>query len=95
VDTLRQMADRFRQKYPSSVLVLGCVVDDKPSLIAAVSDDLVKRGLMAGDLVKEAAAVMGGSGGGRPNMAQAGGKDASKIGEAIDTVLPFVKRKLG
>ena len=95
VDTLRQMADRFRQRYASGVVVLGCVVEDKPSLIAAVTDDLVKRGLSAGDLVKEAAAVMGGSGGGRPNMAQAGGKDASKIGEAIDKVLPFVKRKLG
>ena len=94
VDTLRQMADRFRQRYASGVVVLGCVVDDKPALIAAVTDDLVKRGVMAGDLVKEAAAVMGGSGGGRPNMAQAGGKDASKIGEAIDKVLPFVKKKL-
>ena len=95
LDTLRQMADRFRQRYTSGVVVLGCVVDDKPSLIAAVTDDLVKRGVMAGELVKEAAAVMGGSGGGRPNMAQAGGKDASKIGEAIDRVLPFVKKKLG
>ncbi|MCE1253903.1 MAG: alanine--tRNA ligase [Anaerolineae bacterium] len=95
VETMRQMTDRFRERYASGVVVLGCVVDDKPSLIAAVTDDLVKRGIMAGELVKEAAAVMGGSGGGRPNMAQAGGKDAAKLGEAIDKVLPFVKKKLG
>jgi alanyl-tRNA synthetase len=63
-------------------------------LIAAVTEDLVSRGLKAGDLVKVAAQVIGGSGGGRPTLAQAGGKDATKLNEAIDQVAPFVKSKL-
>lgn len=94
-DTLRQMTDQFRQRYPSGVVVLGSAVDDKPVLIAAISDDLVKRGLAAGDLVKTVAQVIGGSGGGRPNLAQAGGKDASKLADALDQVVPWVKSKLG
>jgi len=94
VDTLRQMCDLFRQKYPSGVVALGSVSNDKPMIICAVTDDLVKRGLNAGEIVKTAAAVMGGSGGGRPNLAQAGGKDADKLNEAIDQVLPLVQKKL-
>jgi alanyl-tRNA synthetase len=94
VDTLRQMCDLFRQKYPSGVVALGSVSNDKPMIICAVTDDLVKRGLNAGEIVKTAAAVMGGSGGGRPNLAQAGGKDPDKLNEAIDQVLPLVQKKL-
>jgi alanyl-tRNA synthetase len=89
------MTDQFRQKFSSGVVVLGSALGDKPAIIAAVSDDLVKRGFNAGDLVKKVAAVVGGSGGGRPNLAQAGGKDASKLSEAMDQVLPWVKSKLG
>jgi len=93
-DSLRQMCDRFRERYPTGAIVLGSAVDNHPFLIAAVTEDLVKRGLNAGELVKIAAQVIGGSGGGRPTLAQAGGKDASKLNEAIDQVLPFVKGKL-
>jgi alanyl-tRNA synthetase len=93
-DTLRSMTDRFRQKYASGVVVLGSAVDGRPVLIAAVTDDLIKRGVQAGELVKTIAAVVGGSGGGRPNLAQAGGKDASKLDEAIAMVQPFVEKKL-
>ncbi len=93
-DTLRQMSDRFRQRYPSGVVVLGSVVDNKPVLVAAVSEDLVKRGLHAGELIKAAAERVGGSGGGRPNLAQAGGKDPERLSEALDQVAPFVARKL-
>jgi alanyl-tRNA synthetase len=93
-ETLRQMTDRFRQKYASGVVVLGSAVDDRPCIIAAVTDDLVKRGVHAGELVKQVAQMVGGSGGGRPNMAQAGGKDASRLPEAIATVEPWVKQKL-
>ena len=92
-DTLRLMTDRFRQKYPSGVVVLASVVDGKPVLIAAVTDDLVKRGLHAGDLVKRAAQVVGGGGGGKPTLAQAGGKDPSKLAEALDQVIPYIKEK--
>lgn len=94
-DTLRQMTDRFRSKYESGVVVLGSVSNGRPLIIAAITDDLIKRGLRAGDLVKHAAQVVGGSGGGRPNLAQAGGKDASKLPEALASVVPWVREKLG
>jgi alanyl-tRNA synthetase len=93
-DSLRQMCDRFRERYTTGVIVLGSAVENRPMLIAAVTEDLVSRGLKAGDLVKVAAQVIGGSGGGRPTLAQAGGKDATKLNEAIDQVAPFVKSKL-
>lgn len=93
-DTLRQMADRFRQKYPSGVVVLASVVDGKTVIIAAVTEDLVKRGLHAGDLVKQAAILVGGSGGGRPVLAQAGGRDPERLPEAMNSILPIVKQKL-
>src|SRR5262249_5327895 len=60
----------------------GMANDGKPQLIAAVTDDLTKR-VHAGNLIKAIAATVGGGGGGRPNMAQAGGKDSSKLGEAL------------
>lgn len=90
-DTLRLMADRFRQSYPSGVVVLGTVGEDgRPLVIAAISDDLVKRGLHAGELVKFVAGPLGGGGGGRPSLAQAGGKDPSKLAEALSTVPTWV-----
>jgi alanyl-tRNA synthetase len=93
-DTLRLMTDRFRQRYPSGAVVLGSAVEGKPVLIAAVTEDLVKRGLMAGDIVKAAAQLVGGSGGGRPTLAQAGGKDPARLGEAVETIYQVVKDKL-
>jgi alanyl-tRNA synthetase len=93
-DTLRQMTDRFRQQYPSGVVVLGSAVDGRPALIGCVTDNLVKRGLNAGEIVRTIAQVIGGSGGGRPTLAQAGGKDAARLQEAIDQVVPLVKSKL-
>lgn len=82
-ETLRQMTDRFRQRYKSGVILLASVSDGRPLLVAAVSEDLVKRGLHAGELVKYAAQPLGGSGGGRPNLAQAGGKDPKRLNEAL------------
>jgi len=93
-DTLRDMTDKFRQKHHSGIVVLGSVVDDKPVLIAAVTDDLVKRGLHAGDIVKTASAVMDGSGGGRPNLAQAGGKNPAKLQDALDLAQRLIVEKL-
>ncbi len=84
VDTLREMADWFRSKVKSGVLAVGSVVDNKPQLLIVVSDDLTKKGLHAGNIIKEAAAIVGGGGGGRPNMAQAGGKDATKLSDALN-----------
>ncbi|QRN83542.1 alanine--tRNA ligase [Chloroflexota bacterium] len=91
MDALREMSDKFRQKYPSGVVVLASDLDNKPILITAVTDDLVKRGLHAGKLIQLVAKVVGGGGGGRPNMAQAGGKDASKLSEALDQVPGYIK----
>ncbi len=81
-DTLREMTDWFRDKAKSGVIVLGSVNNDKPQLIASVTDDLTKR-VHAGNLIKAIAPIVGGGGGGRPNMAQAGGKDAGKLDAAL------------
>ena len=93
-DTLRELADQFRQKHPSSVAVLATINNGQPMLIAAVTEDLVKRGITAGELVKFVAAPLGGGGGGRPTLAQAGGKDASKLPEALASVSDWLKAKL-
>ncbi len=92
-DTLRSLADRFRQRYSTGVVVLASVVDGKPVIIGAVTDDLVKRNFHAGDLVKRVAAVVGGGGGGRPTLAQAGGRDVSRLSEALDQTYGYVKEK--
>ena len=93
-DTLRNMTDRFRARYSSGVVVLASVVNERPMIIAAVTDDLVKRGLSAGDLVKAAAQKVGGSGGGRPTLAQAGGKDPDQLPAAMAAAEEFVREKL-
>ncbi|WP_150274614.1 alanine--tRNA ligase [Paenibacillus tepidiphilus] len=83
MDALRSTADELKAKLPEAVLVLGAAMDDKVNFVVAVPQELVKKGYHAGKLVKEVAAVCGGGGGGRPDMAQAGGKDASKLVEAL------------
>jgi alanyl-tRNA synthetase len=93
-DTLRELADRFRQRYSSGVAVLASAQDGRPVVIAAVTEDLVQRGLHAGELVKYVAAPLGGGGGGRPMLAQAGGKDASKLDEALASVARWVEERL-
>ncbi len=94
VDALRSLADQFRQKHPSGVVVLATVINEKPSLIAAVTSDLISRGLKAGDLIKKVAQVVGGGGGGRPDMAQAGGKDPEKLPEALAQVDSYIVENL-
>jgi alanyl-tRNA synthetase len=89
-NALRELVDQFRQKHPSAVIALASSTEGKPALIAAVSPDLVARGLMAGELIKQLAGVIGGGGGGRPDLAQAGGKDASKLNEALDLVRKYI-----
>ncbi|MNL55234.1 Alanine--tRNA ligase [compost metagenome] len=83
MDALRSTADELKTKLPDAVLVLGAAMDDKVNFVVSVPQNLVQKGFHAGKLVKEIAAVCGGGGGGRPDMAQAGGKDASKLGEAL------------
>lgn len=93
-DTLRQMTDKFREKFTSGIVVLGSEIGGKPIIIAAVSDDLTKRGINAGNLVKEIAQIIGGSGGGRPTLAQAGGKDSSRLRDALEQVQFYVNNNL-
>ncbi len=85
MDHMREISDWFRDKVKSGVLVIGSVEDDRPQLLVAITDDLTKRGLHAGRMIKDMAAVVGGGGGGRPNLAQAGGRDASRLDAALDT----------
>jgi alanyl-tRNA synthetase len=94
MDALRGMADAFRAKVDSGVAVLASSQDGQPIIIAAVTEDLTQRGLHAGKLVKRVAQVVGGSGGGRPTLAQAGGKDISKISEALDQVPAYILENL-
>ena len=94
LDTLREMSDWFRNRVGSGVIVLGAVMDSKPGFVAAITPDLVERGLHAGRLVKRVAQVVGGGGGGRPTLAQAGGRDAGRIGEALRLVPDLVERGL-
>lgn len=83
---LREMADRLRQKHGSAVVALGSVADDKVALLVAVTPDLTAR-IKAGEIVKRIAPIVGGTGGGRPDFAQAGGRDAARLDEALDKVL--------
>jgi len=93
-DTLREMTDWFRARVPSGVVVLGSVFENRPNFVAAVTEDLVKRGLDAGKIVKAVAKVVGGGGGGKPSLAQAGGKDPSRVSEALAQVKPIVASAL-
>ncbi|HAF48055.1 MAG TPA: alanine--tRNA ligase [Anaerolineaceae bacterium] len=94
MEALREMADKFRQHYQSGVALLASEQGGKPILIAAVTDDLVERGLHAGKLVGSVAKIVGGGGGGRPTLAQAGGKDPSKLSEALDSVRVYIRENL-
>ncbi len=82
-DVLRDIADRVRQRLKPSVVVLAADIDGRPAFLAAASPELVERGVHAGNLIREIAKVAGGGGGGRPDIAQAGAKDASLIDAAL------------
>jgi len=93
-DGLREMTDWIRQRLGSAVVVLGAVIEERPQLVAAVTPDLVERGYHAGRLVNAVAELVGGRGGGRPNLAQAGGRDASRLPGALSRV-PELLETLG
>jgi alanyl-tRNA synthetase len=92
--TLPDIADRLKGKLGDSVIVLGTAPEGRVALVAAVAQAVVDRGVRAGDIVKEAAQVVGGGGGGRPTMAQAGGKDPSKLGDALEKARAVVEAAL-
>ncbi|SFK68633.1 alanyl-tRNA synthetase [Paenibacillus sp. 1_12] len=93
MDSLRSIVDQMKAKLGSAIIVLGAIADDKVNLVAAVTPDLVAQGFHAGKVIKETAAIVGGSGGGRPDMAQAGGKDASQLSAALNQVGQFVENQ--
>ncbi len=88
---LRETADFLRDKLGSAVVVVGAVIDERPVFIATVTPDLVQRGYHAGDIIKQVSRVAGGGGGGKPNFAQAGGKDKDKLDEALRLVKSLIK----
>jgi alanyl-tRNA synthetase len=87
MDELKSMGDELREKMKSGIGVMISEIDGKVGIVSVVSDDLIKeKKILAGNIVKEVAKIVGGSGGGRPHLATAGGKDVSKIDEALASV---------
>jgi len=91
--TLREAVDRLKSQLKSAAIVLGAVHDGKVSLIAGVTNDLIAK-VKAGDLVNFVAQQVGGKGGGRPDMAQAGGTEPAKLAGALQTVKSWVEERV-
>ncbi|MEN6303325.1 MAG: DHHA1 domain-containing protein, partial [Armatimonadia bacterium] len=94
-DTLSGLVDQVAEKLGEGVVVLAAVEDEKVVFIAKASDGAVAAGAHAGNLVKQLATACGGGGGGRPQFARAGGKDATKLAESLGTVAEIVKAQVG
>jgi alanyl-tRNA synthetase len=92
---LLDLANRVQSSLDGSAVVVGGAVEGKVALVALFSPAAVKRGLSAGAVIREAAAVVGGGGGGRDDMAQAGGRDEKKLGEAVATARKMIEQGLG
>lgn len=93
VEELRMVADQALDKLKSGIIVIGASFSDKCQVIAKISDDVVQKGYSANDIVKVIAPIIEGSGGGKPNGAQAGGKSPQKLGEAFEQIRKYVLQK--
>ena len=93
-DTLRNIGDWLRDKIGSGVVVVGAVINNRPQLVAMVTKDLISKGLDASNIAKESAKVMQGGGGGKADVAQAGGKLADKLDDALSKVPHIVKSSI-
>jgi len=93
-NSLRQNAEMLKDKLGSAVVVLGAIIEDRVALVCFASKDLVARGIHAGKIIGAAAQAADGGGGGRPDMAQAGGKDITKLSEALATAKEMVEKTL-
>ncbi|OIJ21990.1 alanine--tRNA ligase [Anaerobacillus alkalidiazotrophicus] len=91
MDSIRGLVDNLKNKLGSGIVVLGAVNNEKVNIVAGVTNDLVKKGYHAGKIVKEVATRCGGGGGGRPDMAQAGGKTPAELQSALEFVPDFLK----
>jgi alanyl-tRNA synthetase len=87
MNDLRELSDNWKTQNLSDVLILGTTVAGKANMLISLNDKAIKAGHKAGDLIKIAAPIFGGGGGGRPNMAQAGGKNPAGLAQALETVL--------
>ena len=94
VDGLKILSDKTRLKIPSALIILAVKDEDKASFTISLTEDLVKRGLKAGDMAKELAGFLDGSGGGRPEFARGGGKDAAGLGKALEKITEIIKNRL-
>ncbi len=94
MDGLRVLSDKIRSKVSSALIVLAFSDAEKASFTVALTDDLVKRGLKSGDLAKELAKLLNGSGGGRPEFAQGGGKDTAGLAGALEKISGIIKERL-
>jgi len=94
-EQMRTQIDRIKQKAGSAVVVVGWAEDGKVGLLAAVTDDLVQKGVHGGKLIGQVAKVVGGGGGGKPSMAQAGGKEPGKLPEALALAKQLATAALG
>jgi alanyl-tRNA synthetase len=94
IDVLREMTDWFRDRLGSGVFVLGMVLDGRPALVASITQDVVEQGADAVGIVRGLGRVVGGGGGGRPTMAQAGGSDPSRLDEALAQAAGILKTQL-
>lgn len=95
IDTLRRLVDEVKRSIPSGAVVFVANKPDGLFLVIALTKDLVDRGLSAGSLIKEVSGIIGGSGGGRNDFAQAGGKDVKNIDTALDKIKQSIAQKLG
>lgn len=93
MDALRATADNWKQSTPSDVLVLAANLGEKVNLLVAASPDAIAKGVKAGDLIKAIAPAVGGGGGGRPDMAQAGGKNPAGIKDAFAQATEWLAAK--
>src|SRR5256885_16767390 len=93
-DDLLGTIDSVKKQVSTYAIMLAAVSGDKVNFVAAVSDDLIAKGLKAGDWIRETAKVAGGGGGGRPQVAQAGGKDPSKLDDALNVARDFADKAL-
>ncbi|TZE83489.1 alanine--tRNA ligase [Calorimonas adulescens] len=91
---LRDLNDLLKSKLKSGVLLLAGVEDGKVNLVASVTQDIIEKGLKAGEIIKEVSAILNGSGGGRPDMAQGGGKDSSRLDEAFLACRRYIEDKM-
>ena len=94
MNTLRETADSLRDKLGSGVLVISNVADNKVNFIVTATKDAVEKGIHSGNIVREVAQIAGGKGGGRPNMAQAGATDVSKVEEALEYAQEVIKSQV-